>query len=163
MPRRLTQGWNINGISRFSTGFPVAIRQTRGDFSLAGSSSTDEPNLVGPVVTQDPRKAGPNGANTYFLPGAFTSEVLGTFGTANWRFFHGPGIFNTDMGIAKRIPITETMAIEIRGEFFDVFNRTQFSQPNGNFSSSLFGVITSTRDPHIGQVSGKLCPLRQPD
>jgi hypothetical protein len=152
---RLTQGWNINGISRFSTGFPITISQTKGDFSLTGSSSIDEPNVVGPVVIQNPRQAGPMGANTYFLPGAFTSETLGTFGDANRRFFHGPGIFNTDLGMSKRIPIHESMAIEIRGEFFNIFNRTQFNAPNGNFSTSTFGVVTSARDPRIGQVSAK--------
>src|SRR5579871_1720637 len=34
LSKRLTQGWNITGISRFSTGFPINIRQGNGDFSL---------------------------------------------------------------------------------------------------------------------------------
>ena len=155
LPKRLTQGWNINGISRFSTGFPIHISQSHGDLSLTGSSSTDEPNRVGPVVIQDPRLAGPNGANTYFLPDAFTSDILGQFGNANQRFFHGPGILNTDFGMSKRIPITESMAIEFRGEFFNIFNHTQFANPSGDFSSSLFGVVTGARAPRIGQVSAK--------
>ena len=154
-PKRLTQGWNITGISRFSTGFPIHIRQSRGDLSLAGSSSTDRPNLVGPVVIQNPRLAGPNGANQYFLPDAFTSDTLGHFGDANGRFFHGPGILNTDFGMSKRIPITESIAVEFRGEFFNIFNHAQFNNPSGNFSSSLFGVVTGARDPRIGQVSAK--------
>ena len=155
LPKRLTQGWNISGITRFSTGFPIRIQQSRGDLSLVGSPSTDEPNLVGPVVTQNPRNSGPNGANTYFLPGAFTSDVLGYFGDANRQFFHGPGIINTDFGMSKRIAITESIAVELRGEFFNIFNHTNFSLPNGNFSSSLFGVITSANAPRIGQVSAK--------
>ena len=154
-PKRLTQGWNITGISRFSTGFPIHIRQSRGDLSLTGSSSTDRPDLVGPVVIQDPRLAGPNGANQYFLPDAFTSDTLGNFGNASGRFFHGPGILNTDFGMSKRIPITESIAIEFRGEFFNIFNHAQFNNPNGNFSSSQFGVVTGARDPRIGQVSAK--------
>ena len=155
LPKRLTQGWNITGITRFSSGFPIHIRQSRGDLSLTGSSSTDEPNRVGPVVIQNPRLAGPNGANTYFLPSAFTSDVLGYYGDANRQFFHGPGIINTDFGMSKRIPITESMAVEMRGEFFNIFNHTNFNNPSGNFSSSLFGVVTGARDPRIGQVSAK--------
>ncbi len=65
-PRRLTAGWNIVGISRFASGFPITLRQSAGDLSLIGESSTDTPDLVGRVVIQDPRKPGPNGANTYF-------------------------------------------------------------------------------------------------
>ncbi len=155
LPKRLTQGWNISGITRFSSGFPIHIRQSRGDLSLTGSSSTDEPNVVGPVVIQNPRLAGPNGANTYFLPSAFTSDVLGYYGDANRQFFHGPGIINTDFGMSKRIPITESMAVELRGEFFNIFNHTNFNNPSGNFSSSLFGVVTSASAPRIGQVSAK--------
>ena len=155
LPRRLTQGWNVSGITRLSTGFPIQIGQSNGDLSLVGSASTDRPNIIGPVVTQDPHKSGPNGANTYFLPDAFTSGPYGTFGDANHRFFHGPGIVNTDFGMSKRIPITESMAIDLRGEFFNIFNHTQFNNPSGNFSSSLFGVVTSARTPRIGQVSAK--------
>jgi hypothetical protein len=139
------KGWNITGITRFSTGFPIRIQQSRGDLSLVGSPSTDEPNLVGPVVIQNPRMSGPKGANAYFLPGAFTSDILGYFGDANRQFFHGPGIINTDFGMSKRIAITESMAVELRGEFFNIFNHTQFNNPSGNFSSSLFGVVTGAR------------------
>ena len=155
LPRRLTQGWNVTGITRLSTGFPIHISQSNGDYSLIGSASTDVPNLVGPVVTQNPHNPGPNGANTYFLPDAFASDILGQLGNAGRQFFHGPGIVNTDFGMSKRIPITESMAIDLRGEFFNIFNHTQFNNPDGNFSSSLFGVVTSARAPRIGQVSAK--------
>jgi hypothetical protein len=98
------------------------------------------------------------GTNTgcYFLPSAFAKNtVLGTFGTANRRFFHGPGFNNTDFGLTKRTLITEKMAFEIRGEFFNVFNHAQFNNPGGNIDSSSFGIVTSARPPRIGQVSAK--------
>jgi hypothetical protein len=154
-PKRLTQGWQFIGISRFSTGFPISLRQNAGDYSLIGESSTDTPNLIGPVHIQDPRQAGPNGPNTYFLPDAFESEQLGQFGTASRRFFHGPGILNTDFALSKNTRITESMALEIRAEFFNIFNHAQFKNPSGNFSSGNFGVVTSARDPRIGQLSMK--------
>jgi hypothetical protein len=168
LPKRLTQGWQLQGITRLSTGFPIQMQQSGEDISLAGSSSTDMPNLVGPVVKVDPRKVNPNcpsfipgvpgtGAGCYFLPQAFAhNTTLGTFGTANRRFFHGPGINNFDIGVTKRVPITEAKAFEIRGEFFNIFNHAQFMNPSGDIDSgSLFGVVTSARDPRIGQVSAK--------
>jgi hypothetical protein len=153
-PKRLTQGWQLIGISRFSTGFPIGLRQN-GDYSLIGESSTDTPDLVGKVQIQDPHNPGPNGPNTYFLPDAFASGQLGQFGTANRQFFHGPGILNTDFAIMKDTHITESMAVQFRAEFFNIFNHTQFNNPSGNFSSSNFGVVTSARDPRIGQLSLK--------
>ncbi len=160
-PKRLTQGWQIQGITRFSTGFPIQMNQGTGDASLAGSSSTDMPNRVGPVVIVNPRKSNPgcpttDGTGCYFLPSAFAvNTVLGTFGTANRRFFHGPGFNNTDFGISKRTQIKENLAFDLRIEFFNIFNHAQFIGPTGNISSSTFGVVTNARDPRIGQVSAK--------
>ncbi|PYT27930.1 MAG: hypothetical protein DMG57_16600 [Acidobacteria bacterium] len=155
LPKRLTQGWTVNGISRFATGFPVGIYQGNGDISLTGSSS-DEPNRVGPIVTRGPRKLDADGGNRYFLASAFQENTaLGTFGTSSARFFHGPGVVNTDFGMAKRIAITESMAIEVRAEFFNIFNHTQFGNPSGNVSSSRFGLVGSAASPRIGQVSAK--------
>ncbi len=154
LPKRLTQGWNVAGISRFSTGFPISLSQV-GDVSLFGSGGTDVPDVIAPVVTQNPRNAGPNGPNTYFLPSSFISGPVGNFGDANRRFFHGPGIINTDFGMMKRIPITESMAVELKGEFFNIFNHANFNNPDGAFGTGLFGVVTSAGPGRIGQVSAK--------
>jgi hypothetical protein len=45
----------------------------------------------------------------------------------------------------------------MRVEFFNVFNHTQFKNPNGNFSifGDQMGVVTSAREPRIGQLSAK--------
>jgi hypothetical protein len=155
LPKRLTQGWNLSGIVRLSTGFPISVRQGH-DLSLVGSGNTDVPDLVGPVHTQDPRNPGPNGPNTYFLPDAFASGQYGKFGTSNRRFFHGPGIINWDCALMKETRITESVAVQIRAEFFNIANHTNFNNPHGNFTSSNFGVVTSARDPRIGQVSAKI-------
>lgn len=167
-PKRLTQGWQVQGITRFSTGFPVGMGQSNGDVSLTGSPGIDMPDRVGPVVIVNPRKVNtacptydPNtpgsGTGCYFLPSAFAENTTpGTFGTANRRFFHGPGFNNTDFGLLKRTNIREGMGFELRVEFFNIFNHAQFTNPGGNISDSgSFGVVTSARDPRIGQVSAK--------
>jgi len=168
-PKRLTQGWQIQGITRFSTGFPIQLNQGSDDISLAGSSATDMPDRVGPVVKWDPRKQNTScpsfdptnptttGYGCYFLPSAFApNTTLGTFGTANRRFFHGPGFNNTDFGITKRTQIKENFAFDLRFEFFNIFNHAQFKNPDGNIDDTTgFGVVTSARDPRIGQISAK--------
>jgi len=182
MPR-LTKGWQLQGITRFATGFPIQMGDSNpsdlctqfdpvtnkslcvGDASMVGSPSTDMPNVVGPVHIRNPRAT--PGTWTYFDAGSFTPTACrlvsgallgpdcGSFGTANRRFFHGPGFNNTDLGITKIIPIREAMSFEIRGEFFNIFNHAQFTNPNGDISGSNFGEITSARDPRIGQLSAK--------
>jgi hypothetical protein len=156
VPKRMTQGWGLSGITRFATGLPVTIYQT-GDRSLVGSGNTDVPNFVGPLVTQDPRLPGSTGkADEFFGKSAFDSGPLGGFGDANRRFFHGPGLNNWDVALYKDTRISERMALQFRAEFFNLFNHAQFNNPNGNFSSSLFGYVTSARAPRIGQMSLKL-------
>jgi hypothetical protein len=165
LPKRLTRGWQVQGITRFAGGFPIPIHQSKGDSSLTGSPSTDMPNLVGPIHTMNPRDTASAGTFTYFDQSAFAktsctfnpdpSPDCGTFGTANHRFFHGPGINNTDFGLQKTIQITEAKFFEIRGEFFNIFNHAQFTNPGGNISHSDFGNITNARAPRIGQVSAK--------
>jgi hypothetical protein len=165
-PSWLTKGWQMQGITRFATGFPIQMNQSVGDSSLAGSPSTDMPNLVGPVHTYNPRATASTGAYTYFSQSSFAptsctftgitpSPDCGTFGTANRRFFHGPGFNNTDFGMTKIFPVREAMSFEIRGEFFNIFNHAQFTNPSGNISSGSFGNVTNAQAPRIGQLSAK--------
>jgi len=173
-PKRLTQGWQVQGITRFSTGFPIQLNQDTGDASLSGSSSTDMPNLIGKVSTLNPRDANPScptadHTGCYFIPpdpnaadpctattGAFVQNCdIGTFGTANRRFFHGPGFNNTDFGILKRTVIHENYAFDVRFEFFNIFNHAQFQNPGGNITGSSFGIVTQAQPPRIGQISAK--------
>jgi len=138
---------------------PVPLSESD-DQSLTGSPNTDVPELVGRVTKVNPRTVNANctstdGTGCFFLPGAFAQGPLGQFGNASRQFFHGPGFNNTDFGLSKRTGITESMAFEIRAEFFNIFNHTQFNNPVGNWSSNQFGQVTSARDPRIGQLSAK--------
>ncbi|MGB8536930.1 MAG: carboxypeptidase regulatory-like domain-containing protein [Acidobacteriaceae bacterium] len=153
----LTKGWTFSGITRFSTGFPVTIaenddRSLIGNTSVGPTGSADEPNVApGKVLMQtNPRKGG-----TYFNTALFTPEILGQFGNAKRRFFSGPGINNWDMALAKNLPLHESMSLEFRAEFFNIFNHAQFQTPSGLINSSSFGVVTSAADPRIGQVAAK--------
>jgi hypothetical protein len=163
----LTQGWQVQGITRFASGFPIQMNQSDDDISLTGSGGTDMPDRVGPVLIVDPRKVNPachanaddptlSTSGCYFLSSAFApNATLGTFGTANRRFFHGPGFNNTDFGISKRTVIHENYAFDLRVEFFNIFNHAQFKNPTGNIDDSNFGIVTQARDPRIGQISAK--------
>jgi hypothetical protein len=158
-PKGLTRGWTFNGITRFTGGLPIALRESD-DQSLTGSSNTDVPDLVGKVVILNPRDTNPNCPSSdhkgcFFLPSAFATSPLGQFGSSSRQFFHGPGIHNTDFGLSKRTNFTESIGVEIRAEFFNIFNHTQFSNPSGDVNSSQFGEVTSARDSRIGQLSAK--------
>ncbi|MGA7623011.1 MAG: carboxypeptidase regulatory-like domain-containing protein [Candidatus Acidiferrales bacterium] len=165
-PKRLTNGWAVSGITRFSTGLPVTLIESD-DQSLLGTSfggpiinPVDTPNLVGPLDITDPRKTG----GLYFSPAAFGPSALGQEGDARRRFFHGPGINNFDFALLKDTRITERFDLQFRGEFFNIFNHAQFLTPGGITSfnaagmttSSSFGQVPGTLPGRIGQLSLKL-------
>jgi len=154
------------GITRFATGLPVPM-SVLGDQSLTGMGfgHWEVPIYSGaPLNFQDPRSGNP-----YFNINAFQVAPLGVLNTAGRSFFHGPGINNWDMSLIKETKINERFSVEIRAEFFNVFNHTQFENPTsesagqfqdvstlGNINSSIFGIITQARDPRIGQLALKV-------
>lgn len=177
-PKKLTNGWEISGITRFATGLPITVVETD-DQSLLGTAfggpipiSSDTPNLVAPVKTVNPRDIGacpglPTASLLYFCPGSFQGSALGLEGTANRRFFHGPGVNNWDFAVLKNTQLTERFNLQFRAELFNIWNHTQFIapgaiglssfDPNSHVSTtSSFGVITAAAPPRIGQLSLKL-------
>ena len=156
-PNRLTKGWIITGITRYTTGLPVTINE-QDDNSLLGTFCTgptcsvvDTPNYTpGPLHFTNPRSGQP-----YFNTALFSLEALGQLGNSNRRFFHGPGIANWDLGVMKDVLLTESKKLEFRAEFYNIFNHAQFNSPQGDIINSSFGAVTSTRDPRIGQLAVK--------
>jgi hypothetical protein len=81
---------------------------------------------------------------------------LGTLGTAKRTICCGPHLSQTDFAILKTIPISENMHVDFRAEFFNIFNHTQFFNPDGNTSDGTqFGQVTQVRDPRLVQFALK--------
>jgi len=156
---RLTSGWNLVGITRFATGFPIYLFETD-DHSLLGiSSNTDTPNFLrGNLNLTDPRKANASNSVPSFNTVLFTPSAIGSEGTANKAFFHGPGTNNFDMSLLKDVRLTERTKLQFRREFFNIFNHAQFNNPGRNTDAgpSFFGIVTSARPGRIGQVALKI-------
>ena len=155
---KFLDGWIITGITRFTTGLPISMGES-GDNSLCGCGGVDRPNWNGqPIHFSDPRATD---SHQYFSTNVFFSEnpdgnTFGVPGTANRRFFHGPGLNIWDLSLHKTTHVTEKTSLEFRAEFFNVFNHAQFDNPTGNFASGNFGNVTSVRDfPRIGQLGLK--------
>jgi hypothetical protein len=150
---QLLNGWAVSGITSFQAGFPIRML-TLDDQELENDTSGFEapgrPVQTGPVPFLNPR----NNNNYYFCPGGagaagcnIQDPPLGSLGGAR-AICCGPGINNFDMSVQKGIPIGETMHAEFRAEFFNIFNHTQFLNPDGNFSDGAdFGRVTHTRQP----------------
>ena len=155
---RLTNGWQLSGITRFAAGLPVTVYEND-DRSLLGTAFTG-PIILDvdtPTYTPGPLHiANPRSGNPYFNTSLFSLEPLGELGNSKRRFFHGPGINNWDMALLKDTRITERVRVQFRAEFFNLFNHAQFSNVQGNINSSNFGQAQSANHPRIGQMALKL-------
>jgi hypothetical protein len=159
--RRVTQGWELSGITRASSGFPVTLKSNN-DNSLQGSIPNGVNNYSLDIgqYTGAPLSLNGNPRNglPYFNPDAFTQAPLGTLGNASRRSFYGPGALNFNLSLLRNFSLTESKLLQLRIESFNTFNHTQFFGPGavqGNLDSPLFGQAVKTADARIMQMALK--------
>ena len=67
----------------------------------------------------------------------------------------GPGYQQWDFSAFKNIPIRESRSLQLRGEFFNVFNHANFRLPNNDISSPNFGKISEALPGRLVQLALK--------
>ena len=166
-PRKLTKGWTFYPLVSFRSGQPLDIgaglNRTRRDPgpSGVGDAQLVRVDLVSPLRFFDPRAtttvASGDSGNFYFDPAAFATPTSG-YGTLGRNSFRGPNRTNVNMTIAKVTPLTleGRVKLEIRADFFNMFNAVQFRNPDTNFTYGTFGQISQTYDPRIIQLAGRV-------
>ena len=161
---RVLNDWEVSGITQFQSGFPIRLN-TEDDNELINSLfflGTEAPSLVAPFQKLDPRKTYTNlGLTTpgyWFNPNDFQDPPLGQFNNGTQRTICcGPGLIDFDFSVHKKISLSETKYLQFRAEIFNIFNRTNYSNPDGGFSDgpTAFGKITSAGDPRLLQFALK--------
>jgi len=168
---RVIGGWNLGTLWQMRSGRPISFLSGRGTVSSDAASGKNTvvsalspgelKNLTGDFRDAqgrpslfDPRLVGPDGrANPQFLqnPGA------GQLGLLHLTPVSGPGYFNMDVSLFKRTYITESVNVEFRAEFFNVWNNVNWSVAEArNINSVNFARVTTTFDPRILQLALKL-------
>ncbi len=103
-----------------------------------------------------------NAGNYYFDPGNFSNSranaldsaaqsnpvsLIGQFteGSFPRNGLRGPGFINTDLSLSKHLLFfREKIDTELRADAFNIFNHTNFANPNTNIGSpATFGIISS--------------------
>jgi hypothetical protein len=169
--RALLNNWEIAGILTLQTGLPFSIIDNpnnniiqRANLAAGFSGSvytsgniTDRLNgyfNTAAFVISRPIVAG--GAIGVVNNPAF--DPANPFGNTARNAFRGPGQKNLDFSVVKFIPFTERVRGELRTEFFNLFNWTNFANPNNNIANlATFGRITqTTTGPRVIQFAFKL-------
>jgi hypothetical protein len=145
--KKVLDGWQVSGITSVQSGNPITPVIT-GDRAGTGAGS-QRPNVAGPIGT-------PNTQFQWFDTSGFSLPAAGTFGNAGRALVRGPGFANTDLSFSKRTAITESVALQFRAEFFNIFNHTQWASVGATVASGTFGQVVSARDPRITQLGLRL-------
>jgi Carboxypeptidase regulatory-like domain len=155
---RALEGWQISGIAAWQTGLPYDI------FGIADTLHTNFADRV-TVINTAALKTVPSQGRVIPSTGVFTGYNLAAFNPDDPTImpvpfdvpsnllrnqFNGPGINNWDISLAKTTTINERFTFQLRFEFYNLFNRTQFAKPDTNIQDSLFGYSSS----QVGQNDG---------
>src|SRR5881296_1627472 len=154
---KLISNWQWNGIVSVQSGFPfeplVGSNRSGNGNARNPDVASWNPDFKGKVVlgVAEFKKTG-----NYFDPNAFSLPPAGTFGNVARGALRGPGFFNVNTSLFKRIPLRERLNLQFRAEAFNVLNHANFSHPelivfSGRDIAGSAGVIreTSTRERQI--------------
>jgi len=160
-------GWSVAAVATMQSGSALTIANTNSANVLG--ISEDRAQLSGKCSKSQLVRGGSvqSKLNSYFNHPCFTtpliigSDGVGTdFGNSATGMVDGPVQANLDFAITKAVSVNwlkEGGVLQLRTEFFNALNHPQFANPDSNFSSPTFGVISSTAvSPRVGQLALKL-------
>jgi hypothetical protein len=158
-------GWQVSAIVNSQSGLPLNIRYP----DAAGILSDGQPDFLGNVALRPNVVNGSIGVlapdaernflNYFNRANLATPPVTSPFGNLGRNVAFGFPLYQTDMVLAKsfRMPfINEGARLQFRSEFYNLFNKTNFQQPDINLASANFGRVSTTFDPRFVQFALKL-------
>ena len=153
--RGILGSWEFSGIWRAQSGSPFGEQGGDGNNNSGALIYQDRADVV-PGVAAKPHLGGPgsvSGTLTYFNPGAFQPNALGTFGDSGRNIMQAPGINTFDLGIYKNIPLRERYNVQFRWEMYNAFNRPTFGTPcNSPDCGQYNGLIYQTNGYYPARV-----------
>ena len=153
-------GWEVDVIERAISGFPLFVVDSANNsgvnFQWNGNS------LNRPDMTCSPKSSHPT-LSQWFNTSCFKQPALGELGNAPRAPVSGPRFINTDLSFVKHFALPyESMRLDFRAEFFNIFNHPHFYLPGGgsgmqDITASNFGQVNATlNDPRFVQLALKI-------
>jgi len=140
---RLLDNWQAGGIISAQSGSPFTVVLAGAPASSAAAfGNPARPDLVGSAFSTGtvPANSGCQAPSrirvpqNWFNPCVFVSPT-GAFGNEGRNVLTGPGFTNIDFGLSKSMALGgENHRLQLRGDFFNLFNHPNFDIPNHVFS-----------------------------
>ena len=151
----LTDGWGVSVVDVQQSGYPMTVLTTA-SFTAGGDYNADGDNLDYPNVTSyDMNRSHEAYLNGVFSPGQFTAPTPGTNGNEKAQQFRQPGFSEVDLAAFKNTHLAGRLNVQIRFEFFNLFNYDNLYLGN-DLSTGGFGKAISQQLPRWWQFGAKL-------
>jgi outer membrane receptor protein involved in Fe transport len=150
-------GWQMNGIASWQSGPPFTIAIPNDNANIG--SSAQRADVVGDPsagVSGGIEQRGVNAGTYYMNRAAFALPALFKLGNVGKNTLYAPGSQNWDASFFKNTYLRERLNLQLRGEFFNIFNHPNFGVPGRTINQPTFGVITSAAPARIIQFGAKL-------
>ena len=142
----LAGGWEMAGIIVFQDGFPFTVLSNN-DYSNTESTS--------PRPDRTCNGAGSQTRVEWFDTSCFSTTALAQalanssprFGNSGKNILTGPGLHEWDLSFIKKNQINERLRLELRFEFFNIFNTANFGNPGTTIFTDTAGQITGAGTP----------------
>ncbi|PWT81143.1 MAG: hypothetical protein C5B44_04255, partial [Acidobacteria bacterium] len=128
------QGWQFATIIQLQSGSPVNI--VTSNSTVNGIANTLRPDVKEPIAII-------GNVDRWFDTSVFVP--VSQIGTLGRNVVVGPDFKNVDFSVIKNITFGENLHLQLRAEFFDIFNHANFGPPGNVVGTPTFGQITSTR------------------
>src|SRR5580698_4187907 len=148
-------GFELSGILTMQSGFPFTIN-LKGDTANVGAGTGGiyvRPNVVG---TSQYLPSSEQSTSEWFNTADFANPGAGNFGDLGRNTVIGPGMFDLDLVLQKNISIMEHVKVQIRAEFFNALNHSNYSVIDRIFADPAFGAVQSQLDPRQLQFGIKM-------
>jgi Carboxypeptidase regulatory-like domain len=155
--------WQFSGLVQAHSGRPITILS--GVDRSGTAINQDRGVLIGNPYGAGACVGATKACKDWLNFAGFTQNAAGTFGTISKGSLRYPGLYLWDMGLSKTFSLTERFKLQLRGEFFNIFNHVNFDEAGatGNLAKlsaggtkGNFGALTTALDPRIGQVALKV-------
>ncbi len=176
---RLVGGWQVGSVVTISSGQPIGLSAQNGFNTFGGGTPVPltslSPNLGSltktgtgvvyfaglkqvpdPLISTFTTVGGIQGRSTLKAIADSSGNLIlenpaaGVFGSLGQNFLRGPGYFNVDLDLLKRVRITEGKELVLRMDAISATNSPIFNNPNNNINDANFGRITSTNSTQGG-------------
>lgn len=152
----LLAGWQTYGVITLQTGRPFTVAllsdidNSNTGRSNLGFGANDRPNLIGQAKLDNPTP------ERWFNTAAFQFAAPFTFGNAGRNILEGDGYQNVNFSVVKNTGLRENLNLQLRAEFFNLFNHANFDLPDNFLGSPSFGTVRSAQSPRRVQFGVKL-------